>query len=431
MARARGANAGMALAYESTYGTPPGSGFKKVPFVSANLGEQQDLIESDLLGYGRDPQQPARDVINNDGDVVVPLDLRNFGFWLKLLFGSPTTTQGTAASGSFQFGAQPEDGATITISGADWTFVASGASGDESLIGATIRETLENAVIGLNRTTTSALAAQSYSINDAGNAIVVTSDTVGTGGNSVTLAASDSEDDADSHATPSGSTLAGGSASGPYNHVFASGALSLPSAAIEVGMPDVPSYGMNFGAMADRLSIQLQRSGLLNGTVSIIAQGETRGGSSGAGSPTEAVIDRFTQFTGQIRRDGVPLGNVVSGTFTYANNLDKVEVIRPDGRIAGADPAMLAVTGQIVVRFADTTLLDLAVAGTPIELIFEWSIGAGKLLRFTVHNVNLPKPKLPITGPAGVQATFDWQASEHPTLAKTCTALLVNDVTSY
>jgi hypothetical protein len=428
MARARGANAVMALAFETTYGVPPGSGFKQVPFVSSALGEQQNLIESDLLGYGRDPQQPARDVINNDGDVVVPLDLRNFGYWLKLLLGAPTSTQGTAAAGSFTFDGQPADGSTISIGGADWTFVAAGASGDESLIGTSLQETLTNAVIGLNKSATAALASQTYSLNLAGNAILVESDTIGTAGNSVTLDASTTPN---SNATASGATLAGGSAAGPYNHVFASGALSLPSAAIEVGMPDVPSYGMNFGAMADKLAIQLQRSGLLNGTVSVIAQGETRGGASGSGSPTEQVIDRFTQFTGQIRRDGVPLRNVVSGTFTYANNLDKVEVIRPDGRIAGADPAMLAVTGQVVVRFADTSLLDLAVAGTAIELIFEWSIASGKLLRFVVHNVNLPKPKLPITGPAGVQATFDWQASEHPSLAKTCTALLVNDVTAY
>lgn len=428
MARARGANAVMALAFESAYGVPPGSGFKRVPFVSAALGEQQNLIESDLLGYGRDPQQPARDVINNDGDVVVPLDLRNFGYWLKLLLGAPATTQGVAATGSFTFDAQPVDNSTISVGGADWTFAASAPAGDESLIGANLLETLTNAVIGLNRSATAALAAQTYSLNLAGNAILVRSDTIGTGGNTVALDASTTPD---SNATASGATLAGGSASGPYNHVFTSGALSLPSAAIEIGMPDVPSYGMNFGAMVDKLSIQLQRSGLLNGTLSVVAQGETRADSSSAGSPSEQAIERFTQFTGQIRRDGVPLGNVVSGQFSYANGLDKVEVIRPDGRIAGADPAMLAVTGQVAVRFADTSLLDLAVAGTPIELIFEWSIAAGKLLRFTVHNVNLPKPKLPITGPAGVQATFDWQASEHPVLAKTCTATLVNDLSAY
>ena len=44
------------------------------------------------LGYGREALPPSRDVINNDGDVVVPIDLRNFGNWLKLFMGQPTTT---------------------------------------------------------------------------------------------------------------------------------------------------------------------------------------------------------------------------------------------------------------------------------------------------------------------------------------------------
>lgn len=429
MARARGANAVMALAFESTYGVPPGSGFKKVPFVSSALGEEQNLIESDLLGYGRDPQQPARDVINNDGDVVVPLDLRNFGHWLKLLLGAPATTQGVAATGAITFSAQPANNSTITINGTDFTFVTGTPAGaDEIKIGATLAETLANSVLTLNASADVDVDDATYALNLAGTAILIAHKTIGTGGNTFTLAASSSPA---SNGTPSGATLAGGSASGPYNHVFLSGALALPSAAIEVGMPDVPSYGMNFGAMANTLSVQLQRSGLLNATIGIIAQGETRLGSSGAGSPTEAVIERFTQFTGQIRRNGVPLGNVVSGRFNFSNGLDKVEVIRPDGRIAGADPAMLAVNGEIAVRFADTALLDLAVAGTAIELVFEWQIAAGKLLRHTVHNVFLPKPKLPISGPAGVQASFNWQASEHPSLQTTCTVTLVNDVASY
>ena len=44
MARARGANAVMAAAFETTYGTPPVAGYKKLPFVSSALGDEQNLI---------------------------------------------------------------------------------------------------------------------------------------------------------------------------------------------------------------------------------------------------------------------------------------------------------------------------------------------------------------------------------------------------
>jgi hypothetical protein len=312
MARARGANAIMAAAFETTYGLPPASGYKKLPFVSSALGEEQNLIESDLLGLGREPLPPSKDVANNEGDVVVPVDLRNFGYWLKLLLGAPTTT-GT----------------------------------------------------------------------------------------------------------------------GPYTHTYVSGALALPSMAIEIGLPDVPSYGMNFGVRANSMSIQMQRSGLLNATMGLIAQGETRSASSGAGTPSEAAIERFSQAIGEINRNGVALGNVVSAELTYSNNLDKVEVIRPDGRIEDADPAMVAATGNVVVRFANTTLLDQAIDGTACELSFGWEIDADRSLLFTLHEVYLPRPKLPVSGPGGIQATFAFQAARDPALNKTITAVLVNDVATY
>jgi hypothetical protein len=59
---------------------------------------------------------------------------------------------------------------------------------------------------------------------------------------------------------------------------------------------------------------------------------------------------------GEIKRDGTSLGHIVSAELNYSNNLDKVEVIRPDGRIEDADPAMVGVTGTVNVRFADTVL---------------------------------------------------------------------------
>ena len=73
MARAQGARSQFAAAFESVYGTAPVGGFHKLPFVSTTLGSEQGLIPSDLLGLGRDPAEPIRDVINVDGDVVVRL----------------------------------------------------------------------------------------------------------------------------------------------------------------------------------------------------------------------------------------------------------------------------------------------------------------------------------------------------------------------
>lgn len=94
MGRARGSDALLDIAFESAYGTVPTSGYFRVPFVSSNLGAEQGLIEDDLLGTGREAQDPTDDVINNDGDLTVPVDVRAFGHWLKLFFGAPTTDDG-------------------------------------------------------------------------------------------------------------------------------------------------------------------------------------------------------------------------------------------------------------------------------------------------------------------------------------------------
>ena len=92
MARAQGARAQMALAFENTYGTPPASGYTKMPFASTTLGAEQPLQTSELLGYGRDPQAPIKDAVTADGNVVMQIDTEAFGFWLKAAFGAPTTT---------------------------------------------------------------------------------------------------------------------------------------------------------------------------------------------------------------------------------------------------------------------------------------------------------------------------------------------------
>ena len=92
MPRAQGARAQMALAFETTYGTAPATGWRRMPFASATLGAEQPLLTSELLGYGRDPLPPVKDALTADGDVVVAIDVEAFGVWLKAAFGQPATT---------------------------------------------------------------------------------------------------------------------------------------------------------------------------------------------------------------------------------------------------------------------------------------------------------------------------------------------------
>ena len=313
MARAQGARAQMALAFETTYGTPPASGFTRMPFASATLGAEQPLLNSELLGYGRDPLPPIKDAVTADGDVVVPIDAEAFGFWLKAAFGAPSTT---------------------------------------------------------------------------------------------------------------------GTAPGPFTHEFQSGSWTLPSMSIETGMPEVPRYAMYSGCVLDQITWQMQRSGLLTATARLVAQGESTNTASAAGTLSELALKRFGHFNGAITRNGTALGNVVSAEITYANNLDRIETIRADGRIDGADPSIAALTGRIEVRFADQTLVDQAINGDPCAMEFAYVLPSGESFTFAVHAVYLPRPRVEISGPQGVQATFDWQAARDGAIGM-CTATLINDIEEY
>ena len=312
MARAYGANASLLAAFEPTYGTTPTGDFGKIPFVSTTLGSEQGLIANDLIGLGRDPSAPIRDVIKVEGDIVIPIDLRNIGMWLKALLGSPVSLGDTA-----------------------------------------------------------------------------------------------------------------------HTHTFVSGNSGLPSLSLETGLPDIPAYFLASGVMANSLQVKFARSGAADATLGLIAQGEVKRTASADETPTTLPITRFNQFQGSIKKNGQALGNVVAAQLTYSNNLARIETIRSDGKIEGADPTVASLTGNLEVRFADTELIDAATNNTPLELTFSYVIDATKSLTFIAHEVYLPKPKLSISGPGGIQATFDWQAAKNTAAGHMLTVQLVNDVVAY
>jgi hypothetical protein len=310
MSRAYGSSATLLLKRETAYGTSPSGDYIRMPFNSVSLGSEQGLIDDPVLGQGRDPLAPLQDVINDEGDVTVPMDPRYLGLWLTGLFGDPT-----------------------------------------------------------------------------------------------------SADNLD----------------GTFDHVFVSGVDSLPSYSLEVGMAQVPAFFMHAGVVLNSIALDFQRSGAAAATINAIAQGEKRNGTSQGGTPSTLAFNRISQFQGSIKQAGTAVANLTSGSLTYSNNLEKIETIRSDGLIDGADPTVASLSGRIDVRFADTTLIDAASSGTPVDLEFGYTVGTSSVM-FSAHEVYLPKPKLAVEGPGGIQASFDFQGAKNEAAGRMLTVTLVNDL---
>jgi hypothetical protein len=190
----------------------------------------------------------------------------------------------------------------------------------------------------------------------------------------------------------------------------------------------VPAFFVHAGVKLNSIALEFTRSGPAAATINAIAQGETRFGTTQGGTPTSLTFSRISQFQGSIKRAGSPVGNLTGGSVTYTNNLEKIETIRDDGLIEGADPTIAALTGRIDVRFADTTLIDLAAGGTPVDLEFAYMISAQSKLLLTAHEVYLPKPKLAVEGPGGVQASFDFRGAKNDVAGRMLTVTLTNDL---
>ncbi len=428
-ARARGANALMALGVEASYGdTSSVEAWYKVPFVSANIGDEQGLIEDDTLGGGRKTREPGRGEVNNAGDMVFPMCARNIGLLLTLLLGEPTTTAGLAAKGSVTFTEQPASNATLTIAGQAFTFVSGTPTANQIKIGPSLRQTIANAVRVLNQSAVAGVAAASYWGDPVGTVIHIHHDTPGVAGNSFTLATSVTG------ATVSGATLAGGAATGAYRHVWTAGASVLPSASVEIGMPEVPSFAMNYGLKANTFGVPLQRSGNLNATVGFIGQGETPiATATDVTGATTLEMRKFSSFSGLARRNGMPFGaELVGGQFNFGNGMEGVPTVgRGDGRVGGVDEGMATVTGAVNVRYNSTELQTQAENGEACELAFAWAIpGTLFALRKIAHAVYLPKAKRAISGPGAIQADYNWQGAASPA-GELLTIILDNDVEEY
>lgn len=90
---ARGYKTTCMLDYETSFGVAPSTKAPVIlPINSFGLTVSRNKNSAQTLRGRRDPDMPFDGNVETSGDIVVPVGTRAFGYWLKLLFGAPTTT---------------------------------------------------------------------------------------------------------------------------------------------------------------------------------------------------------------------------------------------------------------------------------------------------------------------------------------------------
>ena len=210
---------------------------------------------------------------------------------------------------------------------------------------------------------------------------------------------------------------------------FANRALSLLH--LMFNLMETWGYIRFMGVKADSIAFNFQRSGEAQATVALLAQGEDAAQTSIFTEAETKTYTRFSQFQGFIKNAGMRLANVTAASLTYSNNLEKIETIRNDGKVEAIDVGVAGLSGSISVRYGDNELMNKARAGEPVDLEFGYELSENQKLTIICHEVYLPKPKRSISGPGGIECSYDFQGAKEQTLGKMMTVILINNEEAY
>lgn len=181
-------------------------------FVSAITGAAQTLIQGTLaatlqnlsadLATSVDPNLVVANYVPSGTALNITYKTAGAGGDSYTLDASAANPTGTAATGNLLFGGgNPSNTQTIVLNGVNWTFVTSGAAGNQTNIKGTLALTLAQLVTDLTASVVAGISVATYTNN--ATRLFVTYNSAATRGDAYTLGGGTSG------ATPSGATLAG------------------------------------------------------------------------------------------------------------------------------------------------------------------------------------------------------------------------------
>ena len=96
-----------------------------------------------------------------------------------------------------------------------------------------------------------------------------------------------------------------------------------------------------------------------------------------------------------------------------SNNLDVYRGVRNDstGAPINVDLGMFSCDGSFTLRSVNGSAHADAIASTARELVFTWTLADTSTIVLTVERAFLSRPTMAVSGPEGVQQTYNWRAA--------------------
>lgn len=221
-----------------------------------------------------------------------------------------------------------------------------------------------------------------------------------------------------------------------YSHVFEAPAIMAPRyLTYGVNYTDVSHYRRSSGITYTDMQLGVRKSGeRARASFSAIGHDDTGVGSAMDATPVATFADEWvpSNFRAGLKRDGSEVTQVTGVDLTIGTGITADQEML--NGLPTAEDAILdrwSGSGSVTTRFADTSWIDLADAGTYFDLEVEWAQNANRSILLRVHNVRLARTGVPVQNRQIITQSFQFQVGRPDAADTPFTWTLKNGIAGY
>lgn len=169
------------------------------------------------------------------------------------------------------------------------------------------------------------------------------------------------------------------------------------------------------GCRVKSATIDMPQSGYVNLNIDVLGKRYGIYPTALDSSLTDPQHVAWTGYQGNVKKDGVCIGGVLSASISIDNEMDGSTYCFPIGTDTPGERFSLSegramITGNLELVFQDFTLIEIAQAGTDISFDFTYTSAANDELKLTIDHCEIPLTTPAIDTAAGLKLSFTFNA---------------------